>query len=187
MFGTSTPKTSVCAHLVKLYKHLLRLALEVSEIMKNKLFSPSFWTNQNLKNICLSGYTFSHILDQHVHTVETKNNDTRVLQRLDSSHGKCSYPGPEECFYRQCCYLSASMWLFLPTLDRACSVVRKNCHTLWTKNAILGFFRIYNVLKLCSFGYCVISYRLCLEWFILSYTCFIPINADMQLQKKVFF
>ena len=51
-----------------------------------------------------------------LHTVETKKNDTRVLQRLDSSHGKCSYPGPEECFYRQWCYLSASMPLFLQTL-----------------------------------------------------------------------
>ena len=48
--------------------------------------------------------------------METKKSDTRVLQRLDSSHGKCSSPGPEECFYRQWCYLSASMRLFLPTL-----------------------------------------------------------------------
>ena len=44
--------------------------------------------------------------------------NTRVLQRLDSSHGKCSYPGPEECFYRQWCHLSASMQLFQPTLNR---------------------------------------------------------------------
>ena len=43
MSGANTPKTSVCAHFVKLYKIFLPLALgpKVSEIMKNKLFSPS--------------------------------------------------------------------------------------------------------------------------------------------------
>ena len=42
--------TSVCAHLVKLYKILVRLALGpiVSEIMKNKFVFPSFWINKNL-------------------------------------------------------------------------------------------------------------------------------------------
>ena len=39
-----------------------------------------------------------------------------VLQGLDSTHGKCYYWGPEECFSRQWCYLSASMRLLLPTL-----------------------------------------------------------------------
>ena len=48
-----------------------------------------------------AGIYCPQILEQLVHTVETKKNDNRVLQRLDSSHDKCSYPGPEECFWRQ--------------------------------------------------------------------------------------
>ena len=47
---------------------------------------------------------------------ETKKNDTRVMQGLDSTHRKCSYWWPVEPFYRQWCCLSASMWLLLPTL-----------------------------------------------------------------------
>ena len=49
--------------------------------------------------------------------METKKNDTWVLQRLDSCHGKWPYPGPEEFFYRQLCYLFVFMQLFRPTLD----------------------------------------------------------------------
>ena len=57
------------------------------------------------------------ISDQLIYTVETKKNDTWVLQRLDSCHGKWPYPGPEEFFYRQLCYLFVFMQLFRPTLD----------------------------------------------------------------------
>ena len=48
MSEANTPKTSVSAPLVKLYKILLRFALGplVSEILKNKVFFPAgFWTN----------------------------------------------------------------------------------------------------------------------------------------------
>ena len=42
MSGTNTPKTSVCAHLVRLYKILLRFVLRpiASEIMWNIFFFP---------------------------------------------------------------------------------------------------------------------------------------------------
>ena len=72
----------------------------------------------NEEQLFSPGINVPQILDQLVHTEETKKDDTRVLHRLDSSHGKCSYPGPEECFW---CYLSASMQLFLPTLYLAVS------------------------------------------------------------------
>ena len=118
MSWTNTPKTSVSAHLAKLYKMLLCFALGpiVSEKMKNKLFSPASGPTRTLRTTFGAGWNFPPIFDQLVHTVENKMSDTRVLQRLDSSHGKCSSPGPEECFYRQWCYLSAYMRLFLPTL-----------------------------------------------------------------------
>ena len=48
MSEAKTPKTSVCAPFVKLYKILLRFALGplVSEILKNTVFfSAGFWTN----------------------------------------------------------------------------------------------------------------------------------------------
>ena len=139
MSGTNTPKTYVSVHLVKLYKILLRLALGpiVSEIMKNKLFFPlDYGPTRTLRRFSWAGIHFPQILDQLVHTVETKKNDTRVLQRLDSSHGKCSYPGPEECFYRQWCYLSASMRLFLPTLGGTSNHSKGTlpCHWSWRNN-----------------------------------------------------
>ena len=48
-----------------------------------------------------------------------KEDATRVLQGLESTHGKCYYWGPEECCSGQWCYLSASMRLLLPTLVAA--------------------------------------------------------------------
>ena len=108
MSETNTQTTLVCAPLIKFYKILLRFALRplVSEILKNTgFFSACFWTTY-----------FPWLLDQLVQRVATKKNGTRVLQGLDSTHGKCYYWGPEECFSEQCCYLSASMRLLLPTL-----------------------------------------------------------------------
>ena len=80
-------------------------------------FSLASGPTRTLRRIFWAGLHFPQIHDQLARTVETKKNDTRVLQRLDSSHRKCSYPGPEKCFYRQWCYLSAAMRLFLPTLS----------------------------------------------------------------------
>ena len=127
MSWTNTPKTSVCAHLVKLYKILLCFALGpiVSEKMKNKLFSPASGPTRTLRTTFGAGWNFPQILDQLFHTVENKMSDTRVLQRLDSSHGKCSYPGPEECISGQWCYLSASMQLLLPTLSWGTEILRE--------------------------------------------------------------
>ena len=116
MLGTNTPTTSVFAHLVKPHKICSRTHSFRDE-MKNKfLFPLACGPTRTLIRSFKAGIHFPQILDQLVHTVETKKNDTRVLQRLDSSHGKCSYPEAEDCFYRQWCYLSASMRLFLPTL-----------------------------------------------------------------------
>ena len=113
---TNTPKTLVCAPLLKFYKILLYFALGhlVSEILKNLVFfTACFWTNY-----------FPWLLDQLVQGVATKKNATRVLQGLYSTHGKCYYWGPEECFSWQWCYLSASMRLLLtplqPRLHRVC-------------------------------------------------------------------
>ena len=84
MCEANTPKTSVYAPFVKLYKILLRFALEplFSEIAKTKGFFPAgFWTN----------YNFPWLLDQLVQRVESKKNATRILQGLDSTHEKCYY------------------------------------------------------------------------------------------------
>ena len=119
MSETNTPKTSVCGHLVKLHKKKFRLALGpiVSEVMQNKFFLLlASVPTRTMRRFFWSWYIFSTDLGSTCPYSRNKEEDTRVLQRLDSSHGKCSYPRPEECFYRQQCYLSASMQLFLPTL-----------------------------------------------------------------------
>ena len=58
-------------------------------------FPPASGPTRTLRIFFWAGIHFPLIFDQLVHKVETKKNDTRVLKRLDSSHGKCSYPGPE--------------------------------------------------------------------------------------------
>ena len=74
-------------------------------------------SGRTLRRTSAAGRNVPWLLDQLVHRVATKKNDTRVLPGLDSTLGKCSYWGPEECFSGQWCYLSASMWLSLPTLQ----------------------------------------------------------------------
>ena len=60
---------------------------------------------------------FSDKNNTFVNSLKVENN-TRVLPGLDSPHGKCSYQQAKIPFYRQWCYLSASVQLLLPTQPR---------------------------------------------------------------------
>ena len=109
------------------YQHWLRDF--VSPVCR--IFFPAgFWTN----------YKFPQLLDQLVQRIATKKNATRVLQGLYSTHGKCYYCGPEECFSEQWCYLSASMRLLLPTF--LCAAL----HCYIKTNIVITFIFLYTFL-----------------------------------------
>ena len=63
-------------------------------------FPPGSGPTRTLRSFFWAGIYFPQILDQLVHTVETKKNDTMVLLSLDSSQEKCSFLHPCDYSYQ---------------------------------------------------------------------------------------
>ena len=114
-----------------------------------RTFSRISQSGRTLRRTSGAGRSFPGLLDQRVHRVATKKNDTRVFPGLYSTLGKCSYWGPEECFSAQWCYLSASMRLLIPTLMRM--PLNMRCRTLKWRFHIKGFWTLRLIaLKVCD-------------------------------------